>query len=301
MKDTVLVVLGPTASGKTRLSVDLAKRFNGEVISADSMQIYRDMDIGTAKVTEEEKQGIEHHLVDFVSPDREYSLNDWLRDANDAIKDILSRNRLPVIAGGTGLYISSLTDNISLSEEEPDEEFRRYLYSVAENEGGYSLWRMVKEIDPEASNRISRNDVKRLSRVLEKYHAGAESKSSEASPYRFIKIGLRCSDREYLYNRINRRVDLMIENGLLEEARKLYRKNLSKTASQAIGYKELFGYFDGTVSLDSAVESVKLESRRYAKRQLTWFNRDKDIKWYEIDRLNYDEILNSCIEYIAKK
>lgn len=304
--DKIVIIVGPTASGKTALSVELAKLFNGEIISADSMQIYRGMDIGTAKVTEEEKQGVVHHLIDIVDPSEEFSLADYLELAKKTAKDIISRGKIPFIVGGTGLYVSSFTDNIKLSPSKADPEYREFLNEYAKKNGTFALKQLLRPIDPESYEKLYDNDVKRISRALEIYRDSGKTveefnrESKQDPEYEFLKFGLCCEDREFLYSRINKRVDIMIEQGLLSEAKKIFESDRSGTARQAIGYRQLDGYFEGSMSLEDAVESIKQESRRYAKRQLTWFKRDKNIIWHNIDIKNSKEILNSCSKHMEK-
>ncbi len=304
--DKVVVIVGPTASGKTALSVELAKRFNGEIVSADSMQIYRGMDIGTAKVTEEEKQGIVHHLIDIIDPSEEFSLAEYLELAKKTVKDIISRGKTPVIAGGTGLYVTSFTDNVKLSPTKADPEYRAFLTEYAKLNGTRALHELLRPIDNESYLRLFDNDVKRISRALEIYRSSGKTiaefnKESKQDPeFEFLKFGLNCEDRDFLYSRINRRVDIMLEQGLLDEVKRIFEQDRSGTARQAIGYRQFEDYFEGKITLDQAVEIVKQESRRYAKRQLTWFKRDKDIIWHNIDENNSEEILNSCVKHMEK-
>lgn len=284
MKNKVVAVVGPTASGKSALAVDIAKKYGGEVVSADSMQIYRKMDIGTAKIRDTE--GVPHHLIDIVDPSETYTLSDYLSDADRTVKDILSRGKLPVMAGGTGLYISSFIDNIQLTEAETDEEYREYLKNFARENGAAALYSLLEKTDPESYKTLHVNDEKRIIRALEFFHTTGMTITEHnalsravPSPYDFYIIGITFSDRQKLYDRIDRRVDMMIEEGFIEEVESLDFEKLSKTARQAIGYRQIFGYLAGTMSLEDAVEDIKRESRRYAKRQLTWFRRDKRINW----------------------
>lgn len=304
--DKVLVILGPTATGKSKLSVELAKEFNGEIISADSMQVYRGMDIGTAKVTDAEMHGIPHHMIDIVEPSCEFSLSDFLDIAKRTIRDIISRNKFPIIVGGTGLYISSLTENIKLSPAKADSEYRNFLKYYADANGPGELKALLRSVDPESYNKLNDNDIKRVSRALEIYRSEGKTveefnrESKQKPEFYFLKIGLTSLDREYLYSRINRRVDEMMDHGFLQEASDLFRGEISSTASQAIGYRQLYDYLSDKITLEEAVEQIKLESRRYAKRQLTWFKRDKSIIWHNIDTNNFEEILNSCIKHMVK-
>ncbi len=307
MKPLVVIIAGPTASGKTRLSIELAKRFNGEIVSADSMQIYRRMDIGTAKPTAEERCGIVHHLMDFLEPTEEYTLKQYLEDANCCVADILSRNKLPIITGGTGLYVSSFMQNLTLSDEPTDEAYRTALEADYDLLGGEEMLSRLARIDPDLASRLFPKDKKRILRGLEVYHNTGVTQTEQnrralesESPYEFLCFGLTAADRSFLYDRIDRRVCQMIDAGLLEEVRSLKLENCSRTARQAIGYRQFEGYFAGETSLDETVAQIQKESRNYAKRQLTWFRRDKRIHWFEIDRVNFDNILNSCCECIAK-
>ncbi len=289
--ENVLAVVGPTASGKTRLAVELCKRFDGEVVSCDSMQIYKDMRIATAAPTEEEMQGIKHHLICFADPSDEFSVKRYCELANNCIDDIIRRGKVPVIAGGTGLYFSSLIDNIQFSDEETDGEYRRYLKQRAENEGAQILLDELYEIDPETADTLHVNNVGRIIRALEIYHNTGITMSEnkrlsklKGSKYNPFIIGLDAENRDCLYNRINARVDRMVEDGLIEEAKNYYGKYSGKTSVQAIGYKELKPYLDGDARLDECLEQLKLSTRHYAKRQLTWFRKDTRVHFLMIDK-----------------
>ena len=291
MKDKVVVVVGPTASGKSSLAIDIAEKKNGEVVSADSMQIYRGMDIGTAKVSD--TRGVKHYLIDIVEPSETFTLSDFLLEANKAVRHILSKGKLPVIAGGTGLYVSSFMDNISLSEVRIDENYRRQLRDFAAKNGNKKLHELLKDIDPESYKILHPNDEKRIIRALEMVHLSGITVSEQnkiskliPSPYDFYVIGLNFKDRSVLYDRINKRVDDMIAAGFIDEVASLDFESLSQTARQAIGYKQIFEYIKGTLTLQEAVESIKTESRRYAKRQLTWFRRDSRVNWIYVDELD---------------
>ena len=300
----IISVVGPTASGKTALSIEIAKKYNGEIISADSMQIYRGMDIATAKPTKEEMQGIVHHLIDNVNPEDEYSVAQYVKDARDAILDIDSRGKTPILVGGTGLYVNSLLDNVQFSESPIDEELRQKLNSLSTED----LLPILYDVDSESYEKLSiEKNHKRIVRALEIYYQTGKPKSvvdkeakSVPSPYDAIKIGLNANDRQFLYDRINTRVDLMIDMGLLDEAKKFLSKNLSSTASKAIGYKEFIPYFNGESSLEECKNLLKMETRRYAKRQITWFKRDKEIHWFSIDLMNKDELINKVFGVIDK-
>ena len=285
-KEKVIVICGPTASGKTALSIELAKRINGEIISCDSMQIYKDMDIGTAKPTTEEMQGVKHYLIDFVSPDERYSVADYKKEAKTTIKEIMGKGKVPIIVGGTGLYIDSLIYEIEYPNIEFDEEYRKKLEQIVEYEGLEKLYQQAKEIDPEAIRKISENDKKRILRILEIYHATGKNKTEQEKESRKkeveydYKVYALNWDREKLYERINKRVDIMIEQGLVDEVRKIYEKyDKFPTAMQGLGYKEVVEYLKEEITEEEMVEKIKQETRRYAKRQLTWFRKNKQTIW----------------------
>ena len=290
-KPKVIVICGPTASGKTALSIELAKRINGEIVSADSMQIYKDMDIGSAKVTKEEMQGIKHYLVDCVSPDERYSVANYKLDAKKAIEEILKKGKTPIVVGGTGLYIDALIYEIEYQDIKINESYRKELESIKQNQGLEVLYERAVKIDPEAMKKISPNDSKRIMRVLEIYEATGKNKTEQEAesrlkeiPYNY-KVFAITMDREKLYERINKRVDIMIENGLIEEVKELLKKYKEfPTAMQALGYKEVKEYLDGKLTKQEMIDKIKQESRRYAKRQLTWFRKNKQTIW--IDGLN---------------
>ena len=290
-KPKVIVICGPTASGKTALSIELAKRINGEVVSADSMQIYKDMDIGSAKVTKEEMQGIKHYLVDCVSPDERYSVANYKLDAKKAIEEILKKGKTPIVVGGTGLYIDALIYEIEYQDIKINESYRKELESIKQNQGLGVLYERALKIDPEAMKKISPNDSKRIMRVLEIYEATGKNKTEQEAesrlkeiPYNY-KVFAITMDREKLYERINKRVDIMIENGLIEEVKELLKKYKEfPTAMQALGYKEVKEHLDGKLTKQEMIDKIKQESRRYAKRQLTWFRKNKQTIW--IDGLN---------------
>lgn len=290
-KKKIIAVVGPTASGKTHLAVEIAQRYNGEVVSCDSMQIYKGMDIASAKPTEEEMQGIRHHLISVKENDERYSVACFVEDAKRICLDIIERGKLPVLCGGTGLYIDSFVNNIQFVNEGFNEEIRNSLKSKLEKEGIETLYNELKAVDFEYAKTIEPNNIKRVLRALELYYSTntkmsdqiKNSKNTE-SEFEALYIGLNYSDREKLYERINKRVDTMLENGLLNEAKEFLNKTDLKTANQAIGIKELKPYFDGEVLLETAVEKIKQETRHYAKRQLTWFNRNKNINWIYPDK-----------------
>lgn len=287
-KDKVIVICGPTASGKTALSIELAKKVNGEIISCDSMQIYKDMNIGTAKPTIEEMQGIKHYLLDFVSPNERYSVADFKKDAKNAIKEILSKGKVPIIVGGTGLYLDSLIYEIEYQNIEFDENYRKELEQEVEEKGLEELYEQAKKIDPVAIEKISKNDKKRILRILEIYHATGKNKTEQEIESRKneveydYKVYAISWDREELYARINKRVDLMIEQGLIDEVKNILQKyEQFPTAMQGLGYKEVVDYLKGNCTKQEMIEKIKMETRRYAKRQMTWFRKNKRTIWIQ--------------------
>ena len=296
-KPKVIVICGPTASGKTALSIELAKKINGEIISSDSMQIYKYMDIGTAKTTQEEMQGIKHYLLDFVEPSQRYSVAEFKKDAEKAIEEILQKGKTPIIVGGTGLYVDSLIYGIEYQTIEFDEQYRKQLEERVEKEGLETLYNEAKNIDTQAIEKISLNYKKRILRILEIYKATGKNKTEQEIEsrkngvkydYKVFAINM---DREKLYERINKRVDIMIENGLIEEVEKLLEKYKEfPTAMQGLGYKEVVEYLQGKVSEEEMIENIKRETRRYAKRQLTWFRKNKQTIW--IEPCDIQKILN---------
>lgn len=308
VKTKLLVICGPTASGKTGLSIDLAKRFGGEIIGADSMQIYKGMDIGAAKPSKEEMRGITHHLVDFLEPDEDFSVAAYVTLAKKHIAGIAAKGCLPIVCGGTGLYISSLVDNISFEEIKSDPQLRESLKKLADERGAEYLHKRLEDCDPELAEKLHPNNLGRVIRALEVFELTGTTmtemqKKSRQSPsdYDLCMLGICYDDREKLYERINLRVDLMLQNGLIYEAKALFDAGFGGTAAQAIGYKELQKYFSGTESLEEAAESIKRETRRYAKRQMTWLRRDGRIKWLHADVCGgYADLLAEA-EAITKK
>ena len=305
-KIDVLAVVGPTASGKTKLSVELAKALNGEIVSADSMQIYKGMDIGTAKPTFEEMQGIPHHLMGFLDSKENFSVAIYVEMAHKIIADIHSKGKLPIVTGGTGLYVDSLLNSIKFFDNTSDDIIRDKYSELLEEKGLDYLLEKLKKIDYETYEKLlEQRNAKRIIRALEFFEVTGKTiseqnrLSKQDSPYNPIKIGLTCRDRQVLYDRINLRVDLMLKDGLLEEAEKVLNSDLSNTAEKAIGYKELIPYFKGESTLDECVEVLKMNTRRYAKRQLTWFRRDQEINWIYIDEHNsFKDILNKALSFI---
>lgn len=284
-KIPIVVVAGPTASGKTGLAIELAKRFDGEIVSADSMQIYKYMDIGTAKPTPAEREQCVHHLIDFLKPDAEFSVADYTELAHRVIADIYSRGKLPVMCGGTGLYINSVINDVEFGETQSDEELRRELQNIANTEGNEKLIKILREFDPVSAERLHPNNVRRVIRAIEFYRTtgvpiSEHQEKTKQIVSRYYPL-MFCIDhnREKLYERINERVDIMMREGLCDEVRRLMDMGYSSALNsmKAIGYKELMDYFNGLCSLEEAVSVIKQNSRRYAKRQLTWFRRDERI------------------------
>ena len=295
--NTLIAVVGPTASGKTALAIALAKELGGEIVSADSMQIYRGMDIATAKPTPEQMAEVPHHLIGFWPPEKPFSVAQYAVLAREKIDDILRRGRVPVLCGGTGLYIKAIVDHIQYEEETgEDAALRERLRRQAQDEGNLAVWRQLQAMDPQTAERIHPNNLGRVIRAIEVMQVSGrsireqEERSRQAPcPYHVLQIGLRYRNRENLYERIGRRVDAMAEAGLLEEARAVRQQGLTATAAQAIGYKELYDWMDGTLPLEEALENLKRSTRRYAKRQLTWFGADARIRWIEPDALQAGE------------
>ena len=288
----IICIVGPTGVGKTKLSIELAKKLNGEVINADSTQVYKGLDIATAKVTEEEKDGIVHHLFDIEDIDEDYTVYDYQKDCRNIISEIIDRGKTPIMVGGTGLYIKA-----SLYDYKFEEESNKNNYSKYSNE---ELYNMLKKIDNETEIHI--NNRKRIERALDYYynHGKIMNNKTDKILYDCVFIGLT-TDRDILYDRINKRVDEMVNNGLLEEAKSIYDSNIrSKSVMTTIGYKELFPYFDKEKSLDECLDLIKQNSRRYAKRQYTWFNNQMDVKWFDVDFNNFNDTVDKVYNYIKK-
>ncbi len=309
-KTKVIAIVGPTASGKTALSVEVAKHFGGEVISADSMQIYKGMNIATAKPTVEEMQGIKHHLVDFLNPDTEFSVAAFVDLAHKAVEEIKSRGTVPVIAGGTGLYVDNFLSGTSFTEGETDFKLRSELLGRLESEGLDCLLSELKAVDVESYERLkAQRNPKRVIRALEIYKTTGHTMTEQnklsipdEAPYDAVKIGLDFKCRQTLYDRINLRVDLMAEAGLIKEAEDFFKTDVSNTAVQAIGYKEFEPYFSGEADLTMCLESLKQATRRYAKRQLTWFRRDTNTNWFYVDDYkNSAELFSAVKAFLISK
>ncbi|WP_371017426.1 tRNA (adenosine(37)-N6)-dimethylallyltransferase MiaA [Pseudalkalibacillus sp. JSM 102089] len=305
-KEKLVTVLGPTAVGKTKTSIELAKVLDGEIISGDSMQIYRGMDIGTAKVTEDEMEGIPHYLIDIKQPTESFSAAEFQKLATELVTDINRRGKVPIIAGGTGLYVKSVTHQYAFSEAKEDSEYREQLEQMADKEGPIAFHERLKDVDPVSYETIHPNNVRRVVRALEVYHVTGEPVSAskdalpEQSPYNLVNVGLTM-DRDVLYERINQRVDLMVEAGLLEEAQRLYDEGVRNCQSvQAIGYKEIYRYLEDRVSLEDAIMELKQNSRRYAKRQLTWFRHQMAMDWYDMTE-HREEKIQEILKVVAGK
>ncbi len=287
----IIVITGPTGVGKTKLSIELAKKYNAEIINADSVQVYKDIDIASAKVTEEEKEGIVHHLLDIVPYDYDYSVYDYQKDGRKILDELLSQNKNVIIVGGTGLYIKALLYDYRFITEEEVEEI---------NLDNRELRILVKEMDPDTT--VDMSNRRRLIREYINLKNGAENKLGNNLLYdNVLFIGLT-TDRDILYDRINKRVDIMVKDGLLEEAKKFYNLNHDvKSLKTVIGYKELFEYFDSNMSLEESLDLIKQRSRKYAKRQYTFFNNQMDIKWFNVDFNNFNNTINEVEEYIKKQ
>ncbi len=311
-KIPVIAVVGPTASGKTSLSINIAKEFSGQVVSADSMQIYEKMNIATAKPTTEEMQGIPHYLIGFHPIDKKFSVAEYVDLANECIMKIYNDGDIPVVAGGTGLYIDSLLQNIHFSKEEGNDQIRKELTDLFDEKGAEYMLESLREIDPDTAERLHLKDKSRIIRALEIYKLTGKTMTEqkvisreEESPYNVLYLGINYRDRNVLYDRINMRVDLMLQNGLLDEAKEFYNTSSDTTACQAIGYKELAPYFRGEKELDKCVEKLKQETRHYAKRQLTWFRKNENINWIYPDDFNdssemYNSVFNIVRDFMGR-
>jgi tRNA dimethylallyltransferase len=307
-KDKLVVIVGPTAVGKTELSLELAEQFCGEIISGDSMQVYRGMDIGTAKATPEELARVPHHLIDIIDPDQDYSVALFQEAATRLITEINQRGRLPFIVGGTGLYIESVTHRFQFAQAEQDPELRERLQRLAEMEGVEALHRRLAQIDPLTAERLHPNDVKRVIRAIEIFELTGQKMSdyqlrASQSPYDLLMIGLTM-DREKLYERINLRVDRMIEAGLVEEVRQLLDRGYdpSLTSMQGLGYKELVPYLYGEITLEKAINDIKQRTRHFAKRQLSWFRRMSEIQWFDVtDPAERPRVVETIKQILAGK
>ncbi len=308
-KIPLIAIVGPTASGKTSLAVALCKAIGGEAVSCDSMQIYKGMDIATAKPTAEEMQGIPHHMIGFAEPDEVFSVAKYCEMAKSIISDIHARGKKAVLVGGTGLYYSSLVDNTEFLPEDTDFEYREALKKRAETEGVQVLLDELAAVDPEAASRLHPNNLGRIIRALEIYRTTGKTITEQnelshcnGSPFETVAFCLDARDRQFLYDRINRRVEIMLECGLEDEARAFFENPLGRTAKQAIGYKELYPYFAGEKTFEECIDNLKMQTRRYAKRQLTWFRRDERMNFLFIDDYeSTDGMLNAVLEKVERK
>ncbi len=307
MTTPLIILTGPTAVGKTDLSIQLAKAVDAEIVSADSMQIYKYMDIGSAKVTEEEMQGVKHYLVDEIEPDMPFSVSEYKRMAEEYIDEISSRGKNVIVTGGTGLYLNSLIYDMDFGKSDANQELREELNKELEENGPAYMYEKLVSLDKEAAERIHPNNTKRVIRAIEVAMSGEKMNDFSKDlrynkKYRPIVIVLN-RDRQALYDRINLRVDIMLKNGLIEEVKGLLEKGYTKDmiSMQGIGYKEIIKYFDGEYTLDEAIEIIKRDSRRYAKRQLTWFRRYEDAKWFEIDKFDSaEELKDAVVSYVKE-
>ena len=308
MKQKLIVVAGPTASGKTRLAIDIAKSVNGEIVNADSMQIYKYMNIGSAKPTLEEQSEAKHHLIDFLEPDEEFSVADYTELAHKVIAEIASRGKIPIMCGGTGLYINSVVNDITFGEIETDYKLREELNELAKQHGSQYLLDILKEFDPVSAQRLHPGNLRRIVRAIEFYRTTGipisehqEMTMQKESRYEPLMLCVKW-DREVLYDRINKRVDIMMNDGLLDEVKQLMEMGYTKelNSMKGIGYKEIIDYFEGNMSLEDTVNLIKQSSRRYAKRQLTWFRRDKRIHWLDANEDFLAEGIQLCKEFIGQ-
>ncbi len=311
MKKPLIILTGPTAVGKTELSIQLAKKINGSIISADSMQVYRHMDIGSAKIQKEEMQGIPHYLIDTFEPDEEFHVVKFQEYAKKYLEEIYEEGRIPIVAGGTGFYIQALLYDIDFTEEQEDSAYRKELEAIAEEQGVHILHEKLRAVDLKSAEEIHENNVKRVIRALEFYHRSGqkisehnEKERQKESPYNFAYFVLN-DERERLYGRINQRVELMLEQGLVEEVKKLkdmgYHKQM--VSMQGLGYKEILDYLDDEYTLEEAVYRIKRDTRHFAKRQLTWFRREREVLWVNKQEFQYDndKILHYIISELEKK
>lgn len=309
MMNTIVIIAGPTAVGKTDISIEVAKAFGGEIISSDSMQIYKHFDVGSAKPTPEEQARVNHHLIDFVDPKTPFSVSDYQKCAKEKIEDLFKSDKLPVVTGGTGLYANALMYKMDFNQTDSDHDYRAKLEKLYEEEGAEFLHEKLKALDPDAASRIHANNVRRVIRALEVNEVtGMNMKDFQKDPektsdYRVILVGLT-RNRHKLYARINKRVDLMLEAGLIDEIKYLKSIGLddSYTSMQGIGYKEVLPYLEGRYDYDTMADLIKLNSRRYAKRQMTWFKRYKDMTWFDIDKIgDTEEVIRQIVKHIKEE
>ena len=309
-KKPLIILTGPTAVGKTAISIELAKRINAEIISADSMQVYKYMDIGSAKIKSDEMEGIPHYLIDDLEPGEEFNVVRFKEMALEALEEIYSKGKIPIVVGGTGFYIQALLYDIDFTENTEDSNYRQELEGILKMHGKTYLHELLGELDPRSALQIHPNNVKRVMRALEFYHSSGqkisehnESERQKQSPYNFLYFVLN-DTRDILYDRINKRVDLMIEHGLVEEVIRLKDMGLTRNmvSMQGLGYKEILAYLDGETSLEEAITLLKRDTRRFAKRQLTWFRREKDVIWINKEEYGYaeDEIIDKMLSHIKE-
>ncbi len=309
MKKPIVVIVGPTAVGKTQISIEVAKKINGEIISADSMQIYKYMDIGTAKPTKEEMQNITHYLIDEIYPDQDFNVALFQQRAFHYIDKILSKGKIPIVVGGTGLYVNSLVHPLDFTESITNWEYRKELNKIAEKNGNVFLHDMLKKVDPKSASQIHPNNRKRIIRALEVYHETGRTMSyykdqnrNKSIPFQLVYFGLNM-ERDLLYDRINKRVDIMIESGLIQEVKDLLSKGYHSglVSMQGLGYKEIIKYLQGQYTYQEAVYILKRDTRRFAKRQITWFKRDDRIMWFKLDEYESKEDVVTDMAHIIKK
>lgn len=311
VKDPLVILTGPTAVGKTALSIKLAQKIGGEIISADSMQVYRDMNIGSAKIKEEEMQGIPHHLIDVLSPDEEFNVYTFQQMAKKSLAEIYKNGHIPIVAGGTGFYIQALLHDVAFEQEEETTHVRKKLEALAEEKGNVYLHELLREKDPVSADEIHENNVKRVIRALEFYELNGfpislhnKEQREKKSPYNFVYFVLN-DEREKLYRRIDARVDMMLKDGLVDEVKHLrdmgYHRDM--VSMQGLGYKEILAYLEGEITLDDAIYLIKRDTRHFAKRQLTWFRREKDVIWLNKPEFSYDEdiMLDFMTDMLRKK
>ena len=300
-KPKVIAIVGPTASGKTNISIQIAKILNGEIISADSRLVYKDFNVGTAKPTEEEMAGIPHHLVSIQSPSETYTVGKYKKEAEEKIKEILNKNKVPIVVGGTGFYVKALLEGLNIPDIDPDEDFRQEMENLVKNNGKEALYKKLQESDPEMAKKLMPNDSFRIIRALEVQKISgqkmSESQTISESEYDVLYCGLNAEAREFLYERINSRVLIMLEQGLVKEVETLIKK-CGRTVSllKTLGYKEICEYFDGIYTIEETIAKIQQNTRKFAKRQLTWFRANKKINWFFVDKMNSDEIIKEIVE-----
>ena len=305
--EKLIVIIGPTAVGKTELSLELAKKMSTEIISGDSMLVYKGFDIGTAKPTLLEQKSVEHHMIDILNPEQEFSVTQFKAYAQEHIQNINRKGKIPILAGGTGLYVKSLVEDYAFNETPGDEVYRRELETLAEKQGKEYVHDMLRAVDPKTAERLHVNDFRRVIRALEVYHMGGELISQDKAmledgklAYDAVVIGLN-RERSHLYERINQRVDLMIDSGFVEEVQVLLKAGVPRNcqAMKGIGYLDIIGYLDGLISLDTAIENIKKSTRHFAKRQLTWYRKMPYIHWYDVEEYSPKELLKIVFQDIA--